>query len=114
MRWSVSATARPTTATNVTAARRLGGSGELTVAYIDPITLVPEPLQQRYTLLSSADDVRTPVGLFRAERWRYEDESGFSAHLWLAGDTVVAYEGLFELETYEPGATGARPISDGS
>src|SRR5436190_7481503 len=101
-----------TTATKVTAARRLGGSGELTVAYIDPITLVPEPLRQRYTLLSSVDDVRTPVGLFRAERWRYEDESGFSADLWLAGDTVVAYEGLFELETYDPGATGARPRSE--
>jgi hypothetical protein len=98
-----------TTATNVTAARRLRGEGELVVAYIDPITLVPEPLRQRYSLLAPQDDVLTPVGLFRAERWRYEDESGFSADLWLAGDAVVAYEGLFELEAYEPGATGTIP-----
>jgi hypothetical protein len=29
--------------------------------------------------------------------------------MWLAGDVIVRYEGVFELDEYEPGATGPVP-----
>jgi hypothetical protein len=54
--------------------------------------------------------VLTPVGTFDATRWRYTAlSSGWTADLWVAGDVVVKYERLFDLEWYDPGASGVTP-----
>ena len=54
----------------------------------------------------------TPVGTFEATRWTFTSlDSGWTADLWIAGDTVVRYDRLFTLEEYEPGASGVPPIA---
>lgn len=97
-----------TPATNVITVRRLTGTAEIDVVYLAPVTLEPSRVRQRYEHLGAAD-VQTPVGTFEATRWKFTDlDSGWSADLWVAGDVVVAYERLFTLEWYDPGANGAR------
>ena len=64
-------------------------------------------MRQSYEPLGPAE-VDTPVGRFRADRWRFAWDD-YSADIWVAGDVVVAYEGLFDLVHYEPGATGVTP-----
>jgi Putative glycolipid-binding len=99
-----------TPATNAITVRRLGATAEIDVVYLEPVTLEPSRVRQRYEALG-AETVRTPVGRFEADRWRFTDvASGWTADLWVAGDVVVAYERLFVLAWYEPGANGARPV----
>lgn len=102
-----------TPATNLVTTRRLGGeSAEIEVVYLAPVTLEPSRVRQRYERLGS-EDVPTPAGRFAAVRWRFTAlDSGWTGDLWVAGDTVVHYEGLFELTGYEPGASGARLLPD--
>jgi hypothetical protein len=91
---------------NAVTARRLTGDAEIEVVYLEAFTCEPRMERQRYELVND-EEVDTPVGRFTARRWRYTAiSSGWSRDLWVAGDVVVAYEGLFELEWYDPGATG--------
>lgn len=99
-----------TPATNAITARRLEATAEVEVVYLDPVTLSASRVRQRYERLG-AETVATPAGRFEADRWRFTDvASGWTSDLWVAGDVVVAYERLFELAWYEPGANGARPV----
>jgi hypothetical protein len=99
-----------TPATNAITCRRLDGTAEIDVVYLAPVTLEPSRVRQRYEL-RGPDEVATPVGRFSATRWTFTAlDSGWSADLWVAGDTVVAYEQLFELAAYEAGASGVAPV----
>jgi hypothetical protein len=94
---------------NAVTARRLEGTTEIDVVFLEPVTCVPRDERQRYELIGR-EERSTPVGRFDTTRWRYTAlSSGWTRDLWVAGDVVVAYEGLFELEWYDPGATGPRP-----
>jgi hypothetical protein len=98
-----------TPATNAITCRRLGATAEIDVVYLAPVTLEPSRVRQRYEL-RGPDEVATPVGRFPATRWTFTAlDSGWTADLWVAGDTVVAYEQLFELTAYEAGASGVAP-----
>ncbi len=94
---------------NTVTVRRLTETTEIDVVFLEPVTCVPRDERQRYELLGE-EEVETPVGTFAAVRWRYTAlSSGWTSDLWVAGDVVVAYDRLFELEWYEPGASGPRP-----
>ena len=81
------------------------------MVYLEPVTLEPSRVRQRYELVGD-ERVGTPVGAFDATRWRFTAlESGWTSDLWVAGDIVVRYERLFELEWLDPGASGPRPIA---
>jgi hypothetical protein len=96
---------------NAVTARRLQATTEIDVVYVEPVTCVPRDERQRYELVGDME-IMTPAGRFSATRWRYTAlSSGWTRDLWVAGDVVVAYDGLFELEWYEPGASGPRPLS---
>ncbi len=100
-----------TPTTNAITVRRLSGTAEIDVVYLEPVTLEPARVRQRYELVGD-ERVQTPVGAFDASRWRYTSmDSGWSGDLWVAGDIVVRYEGLFELERLDPGASGPRPVA---
>ena len=82
----------------------------LSIGRLHPATLEPELVRQRYEQRGD-ERVPTPVGMFDAARWTFTAmDSGWSADLWVAGDVVVKYETLFELERYEPGASGPRLV----
>ncbi len=99
-----------TPATNAITARRLAATTEIDVIYLEPVSLEPSRVRQRYELLGG-EDVTTPVGRFDAVRWRFTAlDSGWTGDLWIAGDVVVAYQHLFTLEWYDPGASGARVL----
>lgn len=99
-----------TPATNAITARRLDGTTEIDVVYLEPVTLEPSRVRQRYEALGP-ERVRTPVGSFDADRWRFTSlDSGWSSDLWVAGDIVVRYDGLFELARLDPGASGPWPV----
>jgi hypothetical protein len=99
-----------TPATNLITTKRIHGTQEIDVVFLAPFTLEPTLERQRYELLG-AEDVETPVGVFAATRWTYTSlGDGWTSDLWVAGDVVVRYDRLFELEWYEAGASGARPI----
>lgn len=94
---------------NAVTAIRLGHTAEIDVVYLSPVTCEPVLVRQRYEL-HGEEEVRTPVGSFRAVRWQYTaQDSGWSRPFWLAGDIVVRYEDLFELQEYQPGASGPVP-----
>jgi len=77
--------------------------------YLEPVTCLPRRDRQRYELLGE-EEIATPVGRFSARRWRYTAlRTGWTRSLWVAGDLVVSYEGLFELAAYEPGQSGPFP-----
>ncbi|HEV8563807.1 MAG TPA: putative glycolipid-binding domain-containing protein [Actinomycetota bacterium] len=98
-----------TPATNLITTKRLTGTAEIQVLFVEPFTLEARPARQRYELLGE-ERVDTPVGRFDSTRWRYTAlDSGWTGDLWVAGDVVVAYEGTFRLESYDPGAKGPRP-----
>jgi hypothetical protein len=98
-----------TPAMNAITGMRLNETTEIDVVYLEPVTLEPTLVRQRYELLG-ADLVPTPVGRFESLRWRYTAlESGWASELWIAGDVVVRYDRAFELISYEPGATGPVP-----
>lgn len=94
---------------NAVTTRRLAGSAEIDVVYLEPVTLEPHQERQRYELLGD-ETVETPVGRFGARRWRFTAlASNWTRDLWVAGDVVVRYEGLYELEWYAALASGTRP-----
>ena len=99
-----------TPAMNAITAKRLAETTEIDVVYLEPVTLEPTRVRQRYELLGT-EEVETPVGRFRAHRWRYTAlESGWTSELWVAEDVVVRYDRAFELIGYEAGATGPVPV----
>ncbi len=94
---------------NAVTANRLMSTADIQVVFVERVTLEPRIEPQRYELLGE-QEVETPVGRFTATRWRYTALStGWTSHLWVAGDVVVAYQGLYALEWYEWGASGPRP-----
>ncbi|HEU4354457.1 MAG TPA: hypothetical protein VFT27_02600 [Actinomycetota bacterium] len=96
---------------NAVTTRRLAGTAEIDVVYLDPVTVRPRPERQRYEDLGEVE-VDTPVGRFTARRWGFTAlGSGWSTDLWVAGDVVVRFDGLYELEWYEAGASGPRPLT---
>lgn len=100
-----------TPTTNAVTARRLAGSAEIDVVYLEPVTLVPSRVRQRYELLGD-DEIDTAAGRFAATRWRFTAlDSGWTSDLWIAGDVVVRYDGLFIVDSYDAGASGVSPLS---
>jgi hypothetical protein len=100
-----------TPATNAITVHRLTGTAEIDVVYLEPVTLEPSQVRQRYELVGD-EHVATPVGTFISRRWRFTAlDSGWTADLWVAGDIVVKYERLFELTWLDPGASGPLPIA---
>ena len=100
-----------TPATNLVTTKRLTESAEIDVVYLAPVTLEPSLERQRYDL-RGPEQIDTRAGRFAATRWTFTAlGSGWSADLWVAGDTVVAYDRLFELTWYEAGASGAAPLA---
>ena len=100
-----------TPATNLITTKRLPATTEIDVVYLEPFTLEWSRVRQRYEP-KGPEEVETPSGRFAADRWTFTAlDSGWSADLWVAGDTVVAYDRLFELSWYEAGASGARPLA---
>jgi hypothetical protein len=96
---------------NAVTAMRLDTSTEIDVVYLEPVTLEARHERQRYEL-EGIEEVGTPVGRFTATRWRFTAlSSGWSRDLWVAGDVVVSFDGLFELVAYEPGASGPPVLS---
>jgi hypothetical protein len=94
---------------NAVTASRLDRSADIDVVYVEPFTLEHVSERQRYEM-GPEEGVDTPVGRFRARRWRYTSlSSGWTATFWLAGDVVVAYDGLYALEGYESGPRGPFP-----
>jgi len=99
-----------TPAMNAITAMRLDASAEIDVVYLEPVSLEPTLVRQRYELLGT-DLVATPAGRFESQRWRYTAlETGWTSELWVADDVVVRYDRAFELISYEPGATGPVPV----
>jgi hypothetical protein len=96
---------------NAVTANRLTAASEIEVVFLEAVTCEPTIERQRYHLLGD-EEVDTPAGRFAAQRWRYTAlSSGWSRDLWVTGDVVVAYDGLFALEWYEPGASGPRMLT---
>lgn len=91
---------------NVVTANRLRRSAEFDVVFLEPVTCEPVLQRQRYELIGD-EEVETAVGPFEATRWQFTALSdGYSAGMWIVADVLVRYEGLYELEQYDPGATG--------
>jgi hypothetical protein len=100
-----------TPSTNAITCRRLGRGAEIEVVYLALATLEPSVVRQRYEL-HGQELVPTPVGTFEADRWTFTAlDSGWTADLWVAGDTVVRYERLFDLAAYEAGTSGVVPTA---
>jgi len=96
---------------NVVTANRLGRTAEFDVVFLQPMTCEPVMDRQRYELLGD-QEVATPAGRFAGVRWRFVLlSSGWSRDMWFAGDVVVRYEGVYELASYEPGASGPVPLT---
>jgi hypothetical protein len=96
---------------NAITAQRLDATTSIDVVYLEPVTLEPTMMRQRYELLGG-DEVETPVGTFDAVRWRYTAlDTGWTSELWVAGDIVVRYDRAFELTTYDSGSSGPRPLA---
>jgi hypothetical protein len=94
---------------NAVTALRLGRSADIDVVYLEPVTCEPVRMRQRYER-GEEEAVDTAAGRFRATRWQYTAlGSGWSRPFWLAGDVVVRYEDLFELEEFDPGPSGPFP-----
>lgn len=99
-----------TPATNLITTKRLVGTAEIDVVFIEPFTLEETRDRQRYEL-RGPEIVETPVGRFDAVRWTHASlDSGWTSDLWVAGDVVVRYDRVFELQRYEPGASGPRTV----
>jgi hypothetical protein len=94
---------------NAVTAQRLEGTSEIDVIYLEPVTLEPIQMRQRYELIGR-ELVDTPVGRFLAARWGYTAlATGWSSELWVADDVVVRYDRAFELISYDAGASGPVP-----
>jgi len=91
-------------------ARRLGSTGEISALAIDAETLRVSEEEHRYEA-GDEGEIATPVGRFVARAWRHiAARPRFSRAFWIAGDVVVAGDGL-ELSAYDPGGQGPRPLS---
>jgi hypothetical protein len=91
---------------NVVTANRLRRSAEFDVVFLEPVTCEPVMQRQRYELIGD-EEVETAAGRFDATRWQFTALSdGYTAGMWIVADVLVRYEGLYELEQYDPGATG--------
>ena len=100
----------PSPAFNAVTAMRLSGTAEIDVVCLAAVTLEPRPERQRYEDLGD-EEVATPAGRFAARRWRFTALStGWSRDLWIASDLTIRYDGVYELEWYEAGASGPRPL----
>lgn len=100
-----------TPATNLITTKRLTHTAEIDVLVLEPVTLEPTLVSQRYQRKAN-ESVDTAVGRFDATRWTYTSlDSGWTSDLWVAGDIVVRYDRLFELEWYEAGASGPQPTT---
>ena len=94
---------------NAITAHRLDGTSEIDVLYLEPVTLDPVSMRQRYELIRR-ETVETPSGRFLAVRWRYTAlTTGWTSDLWVADDVVVRYDRAFELISYDAGASGPFP-----
>lgn len=94
---------------NAITAQRLEGTSEIDVLFLEPVTLEPVPMRQRYELIGR-ESVETPSGTFLAARWGYTAlATGWTSDLWVADGIVVRYDRAFELFSYEPGASGPFP-----
>jgi len=91
-------------------AMRLAGTTEIEAVHLEAVTLEPRHVRKRYEDLGS-ERAETPVGTFEARRWRSVPAFGPPRDLWVAGGVVLRSEGLYELESYEPGASGPVPIA---
>ncbi|MGH2640660.1 MAG: hypothetical protein ACRDGO_03060 [Actinomycetota bacterium] len=95
---------------NAITAQRLEGTSEIDVLYLEPVTVEPVPMRQRYELIRR-ESVETPPGTFLAARWGYTAlTTGWTSDLWVADDVVVRYDRAFELIAYQPGASGPFPM----
>jgi hypothetical protein len=95
---------------NAITAQRLEATAEIDVVYLEPVTVEPTIVRQRYEL-QGPGQVETLVGRFESQRWRYTAlESGWTSDLWVADEVVVRYDRAFELIAYEPGASGPIPV----
>jgi hypothetical protein len=91
-------------------ALRLGSTAEIDAVAFDPETLRAKVEHHRLEA-GDSEEVGTPVGRFNARPWRHiAPRPRFSRALWIAGDVVVAGDGL-ELVAYDPGGRG--PVSLG-
>jgi len=100
-----------TPATNAITCRRLSETTEIEVVYLEPVTLEPTVVRQRYEQ-HDPEEITTPPGRFPATRWTFTTlDSGWTSDLWMAGNTVVRYDRLFDLTEYEPGASGVPPTA---
>lgn len=94
---------------NAITAQRLDGTREIDVVYLEPVTLEPTRMRQRYEL-ARREIVDTPAGRFLAVRWRYTAlVTGWTGDLWVADDVVVRYDRAFELISYDAGSSGPIP-----
>jgi len=95
---------------NAVTAMRYGRTADFDVWFFDPVTIEPRPMRQRYEHRGE-EDMDTPAGRFRAVRWGYAAlDTGYESEFWTAGEVVVRYTNYLELDTYESGASGARPL----
>jgi len=91
-------------------ALRLGSTAEIEAVSFDLETLRPQMEHHRYEA-GDSEEVATAVGRFAARAWRHiAPRPRFSRALWIAGDVIVAGDGL-ELVAYDPGGRG--PIAIG-
>jgi hypothetical protein len=95
---------------NVVTANRLRRSAEFDVVFLEPVTCEPVLERQRYELIGD-EDVGTAVGRFATKRWQFTAvSSGYTAGMWIAEDVLVRYEGFYDLEYYESGASGPLTV----
>lgn len=91
-------------------ARHLGDGGEIDAVSLDPETLRPSTERHRFEAGDDDEEIMTPVGRFVARIWRHiAPRPHFSRALWIAGDVVVAGDGV-ELAAYDPGGQGPHAV----
>ena len=91
------------------AMKRLGETSEIDALSFDPETLRAGIEHHRYEA-GESEEITTPVGRFAVRAWRHiAPRPRFSRALWIAGDVVVAGDGL-ELVAYDPGGRGPQVI----
>lgn len=90
--------------------RRIAETAEIDALSFDPEALRAHPEHHRYEA-GEAEDVTTPVGRFAARAWRHiAPRPRFSRALWIAGDVIVAGDGL-TLMAYDSGGRGPAAMS---
>lgn len=96
---------------NAVTANRLAATAAFDVWYFEPVTIEPVAQRQLYER-RGVERIETVAGAFEATAWGFEAlDTGYASAFWTAGDVVVRYAGLYELEAYEPGASGVAPLA---